>query len=90
MAITPHTEDLDNFLSHCYRKSYPNRSTIIYEGDKSDALHYIIKGSISIVLEDHEGKEVVITYLNPGDSFGEMGLFEKTEERIAGATRPVK
>jgi CRP/FNR family cyclic AMP-dependent transcriptional regulator len=49
-----------------------------------------IKGSISIVLEDDECKEVVITYLNPGDSFGEMGLFKKTEERIACATRPVK
>jgi CRP/FNR family cyclic AMP-dependent transcriptional regulator len=90
MDITPHTEDLDNFLSHCHRKSYLNRSTIIYEGDKSYVLHCIIKGSISIVLEDDECKEVVITYLNPGDSFGEMGLFEKTEERIAGATRPVK
>ena len=49
-----------------------------------------IKGSISIVLEDDECKEVVITYLNPGDSFDEMGLFKKTEERIACATRPVK
>ena len=49
MAITPHIEDLDNFLSHCHRKSYPNRSTIIYEGDKCDILYYIIKGSVSAV-----------------------------------------
>lgn len=34
-------------------------------------------------MEDDEGKEVVITYLNPGDFFGEMGLFEKAEERSA-------
>ena len=83
MAITPHIEDLDNFLSHCHRKSYPNRSTIIYEGDKCDTLYYIIKGSVSVVLEDDEGREVIITYLNPGDFFGEMGLFEKAEERSA-------
>ena len=83
MAITPHIEDLDNFLSHCHRKSYPNRSTIIYEGDKCYTLYYIIKGSVSVVLEDDEGREVIITYLNPGDFFGEMGLFEKAEERSA-------
>ena len=83
MAITPHIEDLDNFLSHCHRKSYPNRSTIIYEGDKCDILYYIIKGSVSAVLEDDDGKEVIIAYLNPGDFFGEMGLFERSEERSA-------
>ena len=83
MAITAHIEDLDNFLSHCHRKSYPNRSTIIYEGDKCDILYYIIKGSVSAVLEDDDGKEVIIAYLNPGDFFGEMGLFERSEERSA-------
>jgi CRP/FNR family cyclic AMP-dependent transcriptional regulator len=83
MAITPHIEDVDNFLSHCHRKRYPNRATIIYEGDQCDTLYYIISGSVSVVLEDDDGKEVVVAYLNPGDFFGEMGLFEKTRERSA-------
>jgi CRP/FNR family transcriptional regulator, cyclic AMP receptor protein len=83
MPITPHIDDLVNFLSHCHRKSYPNRTTIIYEGDKCDTLYYIIKGSVSVILEEDEGKEVVITYFYPGDFFGEMGLFEKAEERSA-------
>ena len=82
-AITPHIEDVDNFLSNCHRKRYPARATIIYEGDKCDTLYYIVKGSVSVVLEDDDGKEVVITYLNPGDFFGEMGLFGQTEERSA-------
>ena len=83
MAITPHIQDLDNFLSHCHRKRYPNRSTIIYEGDSSDTLYYIVSGSVSVVLEDDDGKEVVVAYLNAGDFFGEMGLFETTRERSA-------
>ncbi|NQV68443.1 MAG: cAMP-activated global transcriptional regulator CRP [Pseudohongiella sp.] len=82
-AITPHIDDLDNFLSHCHRKRYPNRATIIYEGDKCDTLYYIVKGSVSVVLEDDDGKEVVITYLNPGDFFGEIGLFVQEEDRSA-------
>ena len=35
------------------------------------------------MLEDEDGKEAVITYPNPGDFFGEMGLFEHHEARSA-------
>ena len=81
--ITPHISDVDNFLTHCHRRRYPNRATIIYEGDSCDTLYYIISGSVSVVLEDNGGKEVIVVYLNPGDFLGEMGLFEQTEDRSA-------
>ena len=81
--ITPHISDVDNFLTHCHRRRYPNRETIIYEGDSCDTLYYIISGSVSVILEDNDGKEVIVAYLNPGDFLGEMGLFEQTEDRSA-------
>ena len=40
MAITPHIADL-NFLSHCHRKRYSNRTITVYEGDQCDTLYYI-------------------------------------------------
>jgi CRP/FNR family transcriptional regulator, cyclic AMP receptor protein len=83
MAITPHITDLENFLSHAHRRKHPNKTTIIHEGEKCDSLYYIISGSVTVVLEDDEGKEAVIAYLNPGDFFGEMGLFELDESRSA-------
>ncbi len=83
MAITPHIKDLENFLSHAHRRKYPKKTIIIHEGDKSETLYYIISGSVSVVLEDNEGKEAIISYLNPGDFFGEMGLFETGEARSA-------
>ncbi|MDB9949855.1 cyclic nucleotide-binding domain-containing protein [Gammaproteobacteria bacterium] len=76
--ITPHISDVDNFLTHCHRRRYPNRATIIYEGDSCDTLYYIISGSVSVILEDNDGKEVIVAYLNPGDFLGEMGLFDVT------------
>ena len=81
--ITPHISDVDNFLTHCHRRRYPNRATIIYGGDSCDTLYYIISGSVSVILEDNDGKEVIVAYLNPGDFLGEMGLFEQTEDRSA-------
>jgi CRP/FNR family transcriptional regulator, cyclic AMP receptor protein len=83
MAITPHIRDLDNFKSNSHVRRYPNKTTIIHEGDKCETLYYIVSGSASVILEDEDGKEAVIAYLNPGDFFGEMGLFEKKEARSA-------
>lgn len=83
MAITPHINDLENFLSHAHRRKFSNKTTVIHEGDKSETLYYIISGSVSVILEDEEGKEAIITYLNPGDFSGEIGLFETGESRSA-------
>lgn len=86
MIIRPlsvHIANVDLFLSHCSRRKYPVRSTIICAGDNSDSLFYIIEGSVSVILEDEEGKEMVVAYLNKGDFFGEMGIFEAEETRSA-------
>ena len=74
---------LENFLHHCHVKKYAARSTIIHAGDKSETLYYIIDGSVSVVIEDEDSNEMVLAYLNPGDFFGEMGLFEEDIERSA-------
>ncbi len=73
----PPIENLDFFLSHCHRRRYPSKSTIIYAGDKADVLYYIVKGTVSVLVEEQkDNKAMVITYLNEGEFFGEMGLFE--------------
>ena len=68
---------LDKLLVHCHRRRYTAKSTIIYAGDRCETLFFIIKGSVTILIEDDDGREMIIAYLNPGDFFGEMGLFEK-------------
>ncbi|MCP5326915.1 MAG: cAMP-activated global transcriptional regulator CRP [Oceanospirillaceae bacterium] len=74
---------LDFFLSQCHRRRYPARSTIIYAGDKSDSLFFIIKGSVTVIIEDNDGREMIMAYLNEGDFFGEMGLFDELSPRSA-------
>ncbi|MCF6235293.1 MAG: cAMP-activated global transcriptional regulator CRP [Gammaproteobacteria bacterium] len=76
-------ETLDNFLSHCHRRRYPQKSIIIYAGDESDVLYYIVEGSVAVFIEDDEGREIVLSYLNAGDFFGEMGLFGEEQNRSA-------
>ena len=75
--------NLDQFLANCHRRKYPAKSTIIYAGDESDALYYILKGSVTVMIEDDDGREMIMAYLNEGDLFGEMGLFEADPSRSA-------
>lgn len=74
---------LEWFVTHCHRRKYPAKSTIIYAGDKPDTLYLIIEGSVSVLIEDNDGRELVLAYLNAGDFFGEMGLFDGQDVRSA-------
>lgn len=77
VSLTPHITNVDEFLSHCHRRRFPAKSTLIYAGDQSESLYYIVKGSVTVSIEDEDGREIIVAYLNPGDFFGEMGMFEE-------------
>ena len=74
---------ITEFLTHCHKRKYPAKKTIIHAGTESDTLYYIVKGSVSVLLEDKEDHEIVLDYLNEGDFFGEMGLFYRPADRSA-------
>jgi CRP/FNR family cyclic AMP-dependent transcriptional regulator len=74
---------VDRFLEHCHRRKYPGKSVIIYAGDQPDVLYYIIGGSVSVLIEDEDGHEIVLAYINAGGFFGEMGLFGEQPNRSA-------
>jgi CRP/FNR family transcriptional regulator, cyclic AMP receptor protein len=75
--------DIEHFLSYCHRKKYPVKSTIIHAGDPSRVLYYLVKGSVTVLIEDEDGREMIIAYINEGEFFGEMGLFEPEASRSA-------
>ncbi len=83
VTLKPAIKNIDEFLNHCHRRRYPAKSTIIYAGDRSDSLYYIIKGSVTVLIEDKDGREMIVAYLNAGDFFGEMGLFDPEDPRSA-------
>ena len=50
----PPIDNLGIFLSKCHRRRYPSKSTIIYAGDKADVLYYIVKGTVSVLVEEQK------------------------------------
>ncbi|MFT6436682.1 MAG: CRP/FNR family cyclic AMP-dependent transcriptional regulator [Candidatus Azotimanducaceae bacterium] len=66
---------MEAFLASAHKRRYPKGSTIIYAGEDSDSIYYITNGSVTVLIEDDSGREIIVAYLNKGDFFGEMALF---------------
>lgn len=79
--LAPQPADIDRFLSLCHRRRYPSKAPIIRPGDVANTLYYIIEGSLAVMTEDDEGRELILAYVNEGDYIGEMGLFMEVEKR---------
>jgi CRP/FNR family cyclic AMP-dependent transcriptional regulator len=74
---------INRFLSYCRIRTVPSKTVVIHAGDLPDVLYYIISGSVEVMIEDEEGNEMVLAYLNRGQFFGEMGLFYEQPTRSA-------
>ncbi|WLF84629.1 cAMP-activated global transcriptional regulator CRP [Moraxella sp. ZY210820] len=76
-------ESIKTLLKRAYISRYAKRSTVVAEGAESKSLYLILKGSVSVIVREDDEREIVVAYLNPGDFFGEMGLFNKNAQRSA-------
>ncbi|EMR12945.1 DNA-binding transcriptional dual regulator Crp [Methylophaga lonarensis MPL] len=74
-------QGLASFFQLCHSRTYPAKSIIIRPGDPASTLYYLREGSVSICIENEEGEELVIAYLNQGDFLGEIGLFTDVGDR---------
>lgn len=72
---------LKPLLSFCHRRRYPQKIDIIHPGDPADSLFYLLEGSVTIAMEDEDGREIILSYLNKGEFLGEMGLFTPQARR---------
>lgn len=71
------------FIAQAHKRSYAPKHTLIHTGDTPQTLFLLLEGSVSILLEDDNGREIVLAYLGPGDFFGEMCLFPEQKLRTA-------
>ncbi|MCD9047804.1 MULTISPECIES: cAMP-activated global transcriptional regulator CRP [unclassified Luteimonas] len=76
---TPAT--IERFLAHCHRRRYPARTDVFRPGDPAGTLYYVVSGSVSIIAEEDDGRELVLGYFGNGEFVGEMGLFIDTNRR---------
>jgi CRP/FNR family cyclic AMP-dependent transcriptional regulator len=78
-----HKPAVQAFVQAAHKRSYPPKHTIVHAGDTPHTLYLILEGSVSVLVEDDDGRELVLAYLNPGEFFGEMCLFPEQKVRTA-------
>ena len=84
LATSPLALDIatiDRFLAHSHRRRYPARTDVFRPGDPAGTMYYVISGSVSIIAEEDDDRELVLGYFGPGEFVGEMGLFIESDRR---------
>jgi CRP/FNR family cyclic AMP-dependent transcriptional regulator len=71
------------FVQQAHKRSYPPKHTLMLAGDPPQSIYLVLEGTVSILLEDENGREIVLAYLGPGDFFGELCLFPDQQARTA-------
>jgi len=66
---------LSILIKNSHVQAIPAKNVVVHAGSAANTLYYIVKGSVEVTVENDQGNEIVLTYLNEGQFFGEMGLF---------------
>jgi CRP/FNR family transcriptional regulator, cyclic AMP receptor protein len=79
--LAPDAAALERFLGYCHRRRYPPRTDVFRPGDPAGTLYYVVNGSVSIITEEDDDRELVLGYFGVGEFVGEMGLFIESDRR---------
>ncbi len=53
-------QSVEKLLVLCHRRTFAANAAIIRQGDAAGELYYIITGSVTVLLEDDKGHEIVL------------------------------
>lgn len=68
--------DLDRLAALATTRTFPRRSHIVREGERSDALYVVLYGRLKVYVSGTAGDEVILGMVRAGDCFGEMALID--------------
>jgi CRP-like cAMP-binding protein len=80
---------LASLAQECRFTHVEKGEVLFFQTDPSDMAYIVRNGSISIVLNSPDGREMVINEMQEGDLFGELGILTK-KSRSAGAIARTK
>jgi SulP family sulfate permease len=68
------TEYADRLTKCCTRLEVQPGEDVAREGERSESMHFILKGRVGIFVSTDDGREVRVRSLGPHTTIGEMGL----------------
>jgi CRP/FNR family cyclic AMP-dependent transcriptional regulator len=76
MFETLSNERLEEIAGFSSLRRVPRHTTVLQAGDRTDNIYLILTGELKVQISDHEGREVILSVLTPGEMFGEMGVID--------------
>ncbi|HNU63115.1 MAG TPA: Crp/Fnr family transcriptional regulator [Thiobacillaceae bacterium] len=70
------TADLHAVMALARNEAHPARHVIFREGEEGDRLLLLLEGRVKVSLSSAEGKEAILSILEPGQLIGEMSLLD--------------
>ncbi|MGA0020112.1 MAG: cyclic nucleotide-binding domain-containing protein [Steroidobacteraceae bacterium] len=65
-------QPIDRFVEQAVKRNIPARHVLLRAGEPRDVLFYMISGSAEVLVEDDQGKQMILVYLDKGHFFGSM------------------
>ena len=69
--------DLDAIASHLIERRFPKDTVVVEEGLAGDYMYVIGEGRVKVSKASDDGREKIMDFLEAGDFFGEMSLFDQ-------------
>ena len=66
------------------------RTVLVTEGERTDALYIILEGRVRAYVSDASGREVVLSVMGPGEYFGEVAFDEGPRSASVVTLEPCK
>ena len=67
---------LGELAKHGVARTFRDRTVLVTEGEKTDALYIILEGRVRAYVSDAAGREAVLSIMGPGEYFGEVAFDE--------------
>lgn len=67
---------LDGIIGMSVTKTFTDGTVVFLRGDSGTGLYGVLTGRIKISINSSTGKELILGFMEPGDVFGEVALFD--------------
>ncbi len=68
--------ELEAIATAARTRTYPKGRVLFWEGDPGEAFYLLMAGEVKVFRLGADGRELILAWLQPGDFFGEMALFD--------------
>jgi pSer/pThr/pTyr-binding forkhead associated (FHA) protein len=70
------TSDIEKLTKIVVTKKYGADAAVFFQGEPSDSLYMLLKGSVKVTQASDDGHEKILDILGPGEIFGEFAMLD--------------